>query len=835
MQINIDSWNCHGTGLYCGRHWAHACTVWKRVGVVALLILPMAAWWLPTIKIPVLSPSPNSNRVRHDTNVGEKTIPPQTQIFPDEIDRPTLLSDIGFDALDATPRIPATIVSTAPVSRRFSLKKILIVGLALAYGFVLSVFIVRFIAAWRGIQLLKRSSSLVADPDWQNSLEHWVRLLGVRRPVELRVSNSCSVPMTFGWRKPVILVPRDCLISSDRIERDAILIHELTHIVNDDFFWQVMTQCMATLYWIHPLAWFVRRETEILRERICDQFCSQSLGRDAYAMALVRIVARSAHVPTNALGMATAQRSSLRRRLHDINEFKTEPQSRSGRMRDTLVVGMATCAIGIIVVGMLTVRVPPPKSTRLAVEVSNQPGMIEPHDQHNTKELMQLPATICGLVADENGGVLPNANVTLSIYRSNNPFDKIEWTAATGNDGSYKIFPGDVTVGSEDEINLQINAEGYYQQVSRFDPEQEPFDVWTTQRMKSPRKRTPIEWANWKDDTEEFNAAVAATVNGRPILNGAILDRYAGYLISVREQMLAMACDPSKIPPGQPIPTPKDFDKFRRTLIQRDIGTHIQKVAMVQHLMAGLTQEQIAEKNRHIDQLFEKECDRLKRELRVSTMEELEQELKTKGSTLQKIKVNFSLDQLSVESFVAKAASLTPTDEPEIAAYYNSHLDLFDIPKTVTWQKIDLLVTPELSNAEAMQKLDDLLIEFSNTDPLEGKVIDLRYSKDSYSKLPPASLKDVELESRLFSMPLNQWSKVGGKANSYSLVRVTAREEGSRKTLAEVQDEICQKLNAEKKHAYAKKFVKEVCSAAKIETQYSLPKFSDHDPSSGQN
>ncbi len=818
-----------------GRYWAYSCMAWKRVGVVALLILPMAAWCLPPIEIPVLSPSPNSNRVRHDTTGSEKPIPPHAQIFPHEIDPLTLLSDVGFEALNVTPRIPATTASATPVIRRFSLKKILIAGLALAYGFFLSVLIVRFIGAWRGLQLLKRSSSVVADADWLESLGHWTRSLGVRRHVELRVSNSCSVPLTFGWRKPVILVPHDCLISSDRIERDAILIHELTHIKNGDFFWQVMTQCMATLYWIHPLAWFVRREAEILRERICDQFCSRSLGRDAYALALVRIAARSAHVPTIALGMAMAQRSSLRRRLHDINEFKTEPHSRSGRIRDALVVGMATCALGIIVVGMLTVRVPPPKSTRLAVEASNQPDMIEPNDAQNATELMRLPQTISGFVTDENGDALRDANVTLSIYRSNNPFDKIEWTAATDSDGSYKISVGDVTCRSADEINLQIQADGYYQQVSKFDPKQQPLDAWTTQRMQSPRKRKPIEWANWKDDTEEFNAAVAATVNGQPILNGAILDRYAGYLISVREQMLSMAGEPSKTPPGQPIPTRDDFDKFRRTLIQRDIASYIQKVALVQHMMSGLTQYQIVESNRHIDQLFEKQCDRLKQELHVATIEELERELKTKGSTLQKVKESFTLDRLSTECFVAKADSLTPTEAPEIAAYYDSHVDLFSIPKTVSWQEIALSISPELSDAEATKRLDDLLVEFNDSDPFERKKIDPRYSKYSYSRLPLASLKDAELESQLFSMPLNQWSKVSGKATTYSLVRVTAREEGSRKALAEVQDQIRQKLDVKKRQTCAEKFMREVFSTAKIETQYSLPKFYDEGPSGGSN
>ena len=51
------------------------------------------------------------------------------------------------------------------------------------------------------------------------------------------MSDTVSVPMTFYWRAPVILIPGDCLSRCDQTERDAIVVHELTHIAEGDFFW----------------------------------------------------------------------------------------------------------------------------------------------------------------------------------------------------------------------------------------------------------------------------------------------------------------------------------------------------------------------------------------------------------------------------------------------------------------------------------------------------------------------------------------------------------------------------------------------------------------------
>src|SRR5262245_53659773 len=43
--------------VIAGRRRPHACTLWQRFGLAALLVLPVAACALPTVDIPLLSPA----------------------------------------------------------------------------------------------------------------------------------------------------------------------------------------------------------------------------------------------------------------------------------------------------------------------------------------------------------------------------------------------------------------------------------------------------------------------------------------------------------------------------------------------------------------------------------------------------------------------------------------------------------------------------------------------------------------------------------------------------------------------------------------------------------
>lgn len=451
-----------------GRRWPQNCRLWQRSGVVALLALPLAAWALPPVGIPVLSaerPGIVADKIEHGRQLAT----------------PVPLTARGETTRNPSASPPATspteTAALSPPSASFS-----ILGLFLAaYGAVVVALMVRFVCAWHGLAQLKQGSSVVGDPIWQTTLKRWSAVLRVDRPVELRVSDAVSVPMTFGWRTPVILVPGDCLSTCDQAQRDAIVVHELTHIAHGDFFWQALTRLAAALYWVHPLVWLIGRQDRTLCERICDALCSQQLSRESYARALVQIAGRKIFRPAPALGIAMARSCSLARRLTDLQTGAASRCSPPNRTQRALLSGAAGLILGLIAVGTLTARAsaegpqdePPTPATEKPAAPSPQPADAQADSTKAAR--VRLPDTIDGRVVDHEDKRVVGASVTVTIRRYNPYIDPADpaaprpWTASTDDDGRFQVQIGAPSLGPDDDLRVEVRADGFADSSESYD------------------------------------------------------------------------------------------------------------------------------------------------------------------------------------------------------------------------------------------------------------------------------------------------------------------------------------------------------------------------------
>ena len=738
------------------RRWPDEISAWKRVAIAGLLALPVAVFLSVEIPIPVLAAPDhllsNTGPIVTSAEMDCKSLKsPCDSEFP-KFPFDNQSSEVN-ELLVEHATIPATIV--APPSQ--SSHRALYAGLIGIYGCTASILLAKLYFAWRGLARLRQTGTFISDPELLWLLEKWKRILNVRRPVTISGSRDVQVPMTFGWSSPVILIPTELVVQGDRIQKEAILIHELTHIAHADFFWQILTKLMTSFYWFHPLAWLVQREEAILRERRCDRDCSVHLGRDTYVRALIQIAVSAANFSGRELGMAMAQQSSLRRRLVDLEANLAKPNSRSGRLRQALVVGMAAATLGMFVMGTLTVREP-------KTSLSDAP----PSHGH------------------ELDSAVPPAG----------------WDQVVSAELSDPTNPGQIEETTNDSLR---------------------------------RKETPNETVEWEDDTAAFNSQTAATVNGIAIQNGDVLNRYSGYLISVRTQMLAMANDRKRRPAGQPAPTFEEFRKLRESLIQRDLATYIQNVALVQFLKAGLSSEQLVQMENHIDELFKTEIEKLQRDVGVATVEELERELRIRGTSLKNVRNQFAHERLSVECLVANSDPVLPIEPSVIRAYYELNSDLYEVPATVTWERLSISRSKGLSELEARTKLDQLVLVMNQAEPsVFDEIIKINDTyvgvvKKIYEGTESGSFFDVEYDGKLFTMPLNQWSELIERPDSFCMIRIIRRQESRRKTMEEVQDQIREKLMEEQNRGRHKKFLKRIFSTIKIDTRFLLPQFVSND------
>ncbi len=93
---------------------------------------------------------------------------------------------------------------------------------------------------------------------------------GIKRKVKLWLSTNIHTPVTFGFFKPVILLPVALVNNISTRQAETLIIHELTHIRTHDYLLNWFLLFTETIFFFNP---FVRRlcsKIKMEREKNCD-------------------------------------------------------------------------------------------------------------------------------------------------------------------------------------------------------------------------------------------------------------------------------------------------------------------------------------------------------------------------------------------------------------------------------------------------------------------------------------------------------------------------------------------------------------------------------------
>lgn len=93
---------------------------------------------------------------------------------------------------------------------------------------------------------------------------------GIKRKVTLWFSNAVSTPLTFGFLKPVILMPVALLNHLSIKDAESLIIHELTHIKNNDYLLNWLLVVAETLFFYNPFVRIIAGRIKLEREKNCD-------------------------------------------------------------------------------------------------------------------------------------------------------------------------------------------------------------------------------------------------------------------------------------------------------------------------------------------------------------------------------------------------------------------------------------------------------------------------------------------------------------------------------------------------------------------------------------
>jgi beta-lactamase regulating signal transducer with metallopeptidase domain len=192
----------------------------------------------------------------------------------------------------------------------------------------------RLLAGLWTLRSWTRRASEVEAAEWRDAL---ARAGGDSLGIRLLASDEASSPLSWGLRRPVILLDRDTLRSPG--EADAILAHEVAHVARRDWPSLILSRLAVALFWFNPLVWRLDREVAQQAEEAADSDAAATVEPARYAQTLLdwaRLSGASA-LPANAIA---AGEPGLSRRVKAILDGRVARRSGSA----WAVAAMLGCA-----------------------------------------------------------------------------------------------------------------------------------------------------------------------------------------------------------------------------------------------------------------------------------------------------------------------------------------------------------------------------------------------------------------------------------------------------------------------------------------------------------
>ena len=156
---------------------------------------------------------------------------------------------------------------------------------------------------------------------------------------ELRWHAQIGQPVTFGWRRPAILLP-PAIRALSLEARLAVVCHELLHVARRDWLWLWLEEAVRTVFWFHPFMRWAISQVRLGREQTVDARVVALTGtRRAYMDAIIRFAGPQ---PAIGLGMPFAGRQHVVLRLKALGQEKIMSRTRialTGMVLSLLLVG----------------------------------------------------------------------------------------------------------------------------------------------------------------------------------------------------------------------------------------------------------------------------------------------------------------------------------------------------------------------------------------------------------------------------------------------------------------------------------------------------------------
>jgi uncharacterized protein (TIGR03435 family) len=175
---------------------------------------------------------------------------------------------------------------------------------------------------------------------------------GISVDLELPLPAVCvpapAEPGVFGIFRPVLLLPEGIFTRLSPPQLEAVIAHELCHIRHRDNLIAAVHMFLETVFWFHPLVWWIGKRMVEERERACDEEVLR-LGSQprVYAEGILGVCKLYAESPLACVSGVTG--ANLNKRIESIMNNRTMRRLDFTRKAVLAAAGVAAVALPIAV------------------------------------------------------------------------------------------------------------------------------------------------------------------------------------------------------------------------------------------------------------------------------------------------------------------------------------------------------------------------------------------------------------------------------------------------------------------------------------------------------
>ena len=190
--------------------------------------------------------------------------------------------------------------------------------LSLSYITGLLIVLLTTIFKLRKIRSIRCNAITIKSP-WPEIFQALKIRAGIRRNVELMVSESIAIPFLTGIVKPAVIVPAAMLSHLSLGEIESILMHELYHLKRLDNLMNLVQRLVELIFFFNPAIWILSEMISSEREKRCDDLVLKGHKHPLeYARALYQLSLQQAHHSYLASAATGKSKGELKGRIERI-------------------------------------------------------------------------------------------------------------------------------------------------------------------------------------------------------------------------------------------------------------------------------------------------------------------------------------------------------------------------------------------------------------------------------------------------------------------------------------------------------------------------------------